>query len=313
MIKTPKIVLVLLLPLCGAGGLVADPAVRIPDERVIRIMATVFPLAEFTKAVAGDRADVGLLLPPGAEVHTWQPSFGDVRKLASLDAFVYIGSGLEPWAGDLLRGAGRPDLRLLEIGRTLTLAPHAEPGPGEHGHENEGVDPHVWLDPVLDAAIVDRIADFLITLEPAGAEGFRNRAAAYKSVLERLDGDFRSALGTCRNRMFIYCGHSAFAYLARRYGLEQVAVFGASPDAAPTPRDLASVIDRVKAAGVRTVFFEPGTGEKMARMIASGAGADTRPLSAGHNLTREEKATGRTFIDIMRTNLENLKHGLACQ
>ncbi|MCX6577838.1 MAG: zinc ABC transporter substrate-binding protein, partial [Candidatus Aminicenantes bacterium] len=81
----------------------------------IKIMTTVFPLLEFARAVAGERGEVSLLLPPGAEVHTWQPSFGDVRKLASLDAFIYIGSGLEPWAGDLLRGAGRPDLRLLEI------------------------------------------------------------------------------------------------------------------------------------------------------------------------------------------------------
>jgi len=313
MIKTLKILLSLLLPLCPAGRLAAEPPAVQPAERIIRIMTTVFPLAEFTRAVAGEGVEVELLLPPGAEVHTWQPSFGDVRKLASLDAFIYIGSGLEPWAGDLLRGAGRPDLRLLEIGRTLTLAPIAGLEPGEHGHGSEGVDPHVWLDPVLDAAIVDRIADFLSEIDPAGAEGFRSRAAAYQSTLELLDRDFRSGLGSCRTRMFIYCGHSAFAYLARRYGLEQVAVFGASPDAAPTPRELASVIDRAKAAGVRTVFFEPGTGEKMARLIASGAGADTRPLSAGHNLTRDETASRLTFIDIMRTNLETLKHGLACQ
>jgi zinc transport system substrate-binding protein len=312
MLKTP-LVSALLLALSAGGAIAAPPAFPAEEGPAIKIMTTVFPLAEITRAVAGARAEVGLILPPGAEVHTWQPRFGDVRKLSSLDAFIYIGSGLEPWAGDLLRGAGRPALRVLEIGRTLPLAPLAASDPDDHAHGREGADPHVWLDPVLDQMIADRIADFLSALEPSGAAGFRDRADAFKSVLGGLDRDFQRSLSNCRSRTFIYCGHSAFAYLARRYGLEQVAVFGASPDAAPTPRELASVIDKAKSAGVRTVFFEPGIGEKMARMIAAGAGADTRPLSAGHNLTPAETAAGRTFIDIMRTNLENLKHGLSCR
>jgi zinc transport system substrate-binding protein len=299
---------VLVVPPAASAGHVAGP-------RTLRIMTTVFPLAEMARAVAGERAEVALLLPPGAEVHTWQASFGDIRKLAAVDAFIQIGSGLEPWAGDLLRGAARPDLRILEIGRTIPLAP-IDPGAADehgHGHGDETTDPHVWLDLGLDAVIVERIAEFLSGLDPENAPEFRTRAAVYEAELERLDKEFRSGLGDCRAKTFIYCGHSAFAYLARRYGLEQVAVFGASPDAAPTPRELAAVIDRAKAAGVRTVFFEPGTGEKMARMIAAGAGADTRPLSAAHNLTSAEIAAGRTFLDIMRTNLENLKHGLACR
>ena len=93
-------------------------------------------------------------------------------------------------------------------------------------------------------------------LDPAGSARFRDRAGAYRASLEALDREFRSGLGTCGSRAFFYCGHSAFGYLARRYGLEQIAVFGTSPDAAPTPRALASIIDRVQASAVRTVFFE---------------------------------------------------------
>jgi zinc transport system substrate-binding protein len=311
--QTPRRIPFALFLLCAAVPFSAGQSVPASGERKIRIMTTIFPLAEIARAVAGARAEVGLLLPPGAEVHTWQPSFGDVRRLAALDAFIYMGSGLEPWAGDLLRGAGRPDLRVLEIGLTLPLVPLAGPDPDGHPRQGEGNDPHAWLDPVLDASIADRIAEFLAGFEPAARDGFRIRADAFKSELGRLDRDFRVSLGDCRSRTFIYCGHSAFAYLARRYRLEQVAVFGASPDAAPTPRELAAVIDRAKAAEVRTVFFEPGIGEKMARMIAAGAGADTRPLSAGHNLTPDEAAAGVTFIDLLRKNLENLKHGLSCR
>ena len=311
--KSPPGFSLAVLLLCASAPVAAGRQDPVPAPGAIRIMTTIFPIFEITRSVAGDRAVVDLLLPPGAEVHTWQPSFGDVRKLASLDAFISIGSGLEPWAGDLLRGAGRSSLRSLEIGPTLPLVPLAGPDPDGHMDAHGDADPHVWLDPVLDAAIADTIAGFLSRLDPPGTAGFRTRADALKSELGRLDRDFRASLGDCRSRTFIYCGHSAFGYLARRYGLEQVAVFGASPDAAPTPRELAAVIDRAKSAGVRTVFFEPGIGEKMARMIASGAGADTRPLSAGHNLTPAEIKAGRTFIEIMRTNMENLRHGLSCR
>jgi zinc transport system substrate-binding protein len=283
------------------------------EERKARLMTTVFPLYEIARAVAGDAAEVSLILPAGAEVHTWQPRFSDVRKLADVDAFIFIGGGLEPWADDLLRGAGRPGLRILEIGRLIPLAGATEPDAEAHGHAKEGKDPHIWLDLGIDAQIVDRVEELLTDLAPDGALGFRSRADAYKAALARTDLDFRAGLSACGTRAFIYCGHAAFGYLARRYGLKQLALFGASPDAAPTPRELAAVIERVRSLKARTIFFEPGIGEKMARTIAEACGADTRPLSTGHNLTPEEIAAGRTFLGLMRTNLEHLKHGLACR
>ena len=305
--KIPALTVLAALVTVSAG---AAPPLR--KERKIRIMTTVFPLSEIARAVAGDGAEVALILPPGVEVHTWQPRFSDVRKLAAVDAFVCIGGGLEPWADDLLRGAGRPDLRVLEIGRTLPLAVSADPDADEHGRGG-GKDPHVWLDLGIDQEIVDKIAGLLSELAPVSTAAFRSRASSYKSELAGTDRDFRAALGACGTRTFVYCGHAAFGYLARRYGLRQMAVFGASPDAAPTPRELASVIEKVRSLKARTVFFEPGIGEKMARMIADACGADTRSLSAGHNLTPEETAAGRTFLDLMRSNMENLKHGLSCR
>jgi zinc transport system substrate-binding protein len=134
-----------------------------------------------------------------------------------------------------------------------------------------------------------------------------------KGRLRALDASYRTALGNCRDRKFLIGGHAAFSYLARRYGLEQVAVYGRSPDAAPTPREIASMIDRAKREGVKTIFFEPGVGDKMARLIAAEIGADIRILYPGHNLSPEQAAQGTTFFRLMEENLENLKHGLACR
>jgi zinc transport system substrate-binding protein len=278
----------------------------------IRIMTTVFPLLEFAREVAGERGEVTLLLPPGAEVHTWQPRVSDIKKFAALDVFIYIGQNLEPWAKDILDSAARPGLRTLEAGRGLPLLP-ADQGERSHGHEGETLDPHVWLDFGLDQILVDKIAALLKDIEPDNSAVFERAASACKQKLRLLDDQYRETFLGCAQKAFIFGGHAAFGYLARRYGLEQIAVYGLSPDAAPTPKDLAWIITEAKKRGIKTIFFEQSVSDKMARLIAKEIGADTRLLNPGHNLTKEQIEAGTTFIGLMRENLESFKHGLSCR
>jgi zinc transport system substrate-binding protein len=278
----------------------------------IRIMTTVFPLLEFAREVAGERGEVTLLLPPGAEVHTWQPRVSDIKKFAALDVFIYIGQNLEPWAKDILDSAARPGLRTLEAGRGLPLLP-ADQGERSHGHGGETLDPHVWLDFGLDQILVDKIAALLKDIEPDNSAVFERAASACKQKLRLLDDQYRETFLGCAQKAFIFGGHAAFGYLARRYGLEQIAVYGLSPDAAPTPKDLAWIITEAKKRGIKTIFFEQSVSDKMARLIAKEIGADTRLLNPGHNLTKEQIEAGTTFIGLMRENLESFKHGLSCR
>ncbi len=273
----------------------------------IRILATVFPLMEFAHEIAGDRGDVGLLLPPGAEIHTWQPRVSDIRKIAALDLFLFIGSGLEPWAADVLRSVGRPGLRTIEAARVQG------PGGDPAALPDVGADPHVWLDFGRDLALLDRMVRVLGEIDPEGATDFAKRAEAYKDKLRRLDAEYREAFRTCAERTFVFGGHAAFGYLARRYGLVQIPVYGLSPDAAPSPKALIGIIARAKTLHIRTVFFEENVSDKMARLIARELGADVRVLNPGHNLTKAQFEAGLTFIDLMRQNLENFKHGLGCR
>jgi len=278
----------------------------------IKILTTVFPLLEFAHEVTGDRGDVSLLLPPGADVHTWQPRVSDIGKFASLDLFIYIGQNLEPWVKDILKSAARPGLRVLEAGRDFTgLAP--EPNGKNQASDEETVDPHIWLDFGLDQKLVDRICVLLKEIEPDNAADFERSAAVYNEKLRRLDEKYREAFKNCLYKSFILGGHSAFGYLARRYGLEQISVYGLSPDAAPTPKALAGIIDGAKKRNVKTIFFEPSVSDKLARLVASEIGADIRLLNPGHNLTKEQIASGVTFLDLMERNLESFKHGLACR
>lgn len=277
----------------------------------IKIMTTVLPLLEFVRAVAGDRGEVSLLLPPGAEVHTWQPRVSDIEKFVAMDLLVFIGADLEPWLADILRSVSRPGLRTLEVTRGLVLlSGHDKSLPRAEIHE---MDPHVWLDFGLDQVILDQIQKRLSEIDPENAAYFERGAASYKEKLQRLDAKYQDRLSRCRQKTFIFGGHSAFAYLARRYHLEQIPVYGLSPDAAPTPRQLVDVIRLAKKHDIKTIFFETGVSDKLARLIAREVGANTSLLYPGHNLTKEQWRLGLTFLDLMEKNLESLRHGLACE
>ena len=282
------------------------------DRPRLSIVATIFPLAEFAREIAGDRAAVDLLLPPGADVHTWQPRVSDVRRIETADLLLSIGQGLEPWLEDLVKGTPSARFIRLEASHGLELINAAgENSPADHEHGR--VDPHVWLDFGNDEKIGAALAAALTRLDPEGGPLFARRAEALRDRLRRLDADFSRALGPCKGRRFLLAGHAAFAYLARRYGLIQTALYGASPDAAPTPRELARAISRAREEGVKTVFFEPSTGDKAARLIAAEVGADVLLLHPGHAVDPALLKAGATFFTLMRQNLENLRHGLGCR
>ena len=277
-------------------------------------MATVFPLREFAAAVAGDRGETELLLPPGAGVHSWQPRPGDLGRLAACDLLVYIGANLEPWLPGLLKALPGGKIRALEVTAGLSLLEAVaddERGHGEGAHEQ--LDPHVWLDFELDAQIVRKIADELSSIDPAGRPEFTENADRLAARLRELDLKFRDGLAACRGRDIVLAGHGAFGYLARRYGLVQTALYGLSPDAQPRPLDLMKAVDLCRQKGVRTIFFENSVSPDLSRTLAREIDGRVLVLHAGHNLTRDEQDRGVGFFELMEENLSVLREGLGCR
>jgi len=283
--------------------------------RKLRILATVFPLREFAAAVAGDRGEAGLLLPPGAGVHTWQPRPGDITRLAECDLLLFIGSGLEPWLPDMLKAFPPGRVRTLEAAAGLAIdappAVEAEDNDGEHAHG--ALDPHVWLDFELDVRIVGRIAEELARLDPEGRPVFSANATKLAGRLRELDAAFREGLAGCGGRELVLAGHGAFGYMARRYGLTQTALYGLSPDAQPKPKDLMKAVDFCRAKGIKTVFFENSVPPDLSKTLAREIGGRVLVLHAGHNLTREQQEKGVGFFDLMVEDLARLREGLGCR
>ncbi|MBA7470810.1 High-affinity zinc uptake system binding-protein ZnuA [subsurface metagenome] len=279
----------------------------------IRVVTSVFPLLEFAGGVSGERGEVSLLLPPGAEIHTWQPRPSDIIRLSSADLFIYIGADLEPWLHDLLKSVRNPSLRVLEASRGITLIDEEGIVHNAHEHEHGAHDPHIWLDFKNDQRIVDKIAAVLSELDPEGSSVFKRNASIYKEKLQKLDQKFKDGLKDCVHRTIILGGHAAFGYLARSYNLRQISLYGLSPDSRPTPKKLIKVVELAKKHRIKVIFFEIRVRDELAKVLAEEVGARTLVLNPGSNLTKEQLKSGKTFFDIMEANLENLKDGLNCK
>jgi len=285
----------------------------------IKVVTTLFPLQEFSKAVGGEKVQADLLLPPGAEAHAWEPKVSDLGKVHKADVFIYIGPAMEPWAHDLLKALKGKESKVVEASAGVQLLEardfdHPKEGGHSQNHPRDGaLDPHVWLDFSLDLKIIDAIAAAYTEKDPGNASQYRTRARAYQSRLEALDQKYQSSLARCRHRRIILGGHSAFAYLAKRYGLQQLALYGVSPNAEPTPKKLTEVINAARNDGVKFIFFEELVNPKMAQVLAKEAGIQTLVLHGGANLTREQIEKKVTFLELMEKNLENLRKGLECE
>jgi zinc transport system substrate-binding protein len=258
-----------------------------PANNATKVVAAFYPLAYAAEQIGGPTVDVENLTPPGAEPHDLEVSPKDVRDVQSADLVLLLGHGFQPQLDD---AAGSSDkvVRLLDT-------------PGLERFPNG--DPHVWLDPHRYELIVRRIGDEL--------DG-GSRTDRLVTRLRALDREYRTGLSRC-TRHEIVTSHEAFAYLAQRYGLHQVAITGLSPEAEPSPKDLQHVVDSVRDTGATTVFFETLVSPRLAETVARESGARTAVLNPIEGLTDEQAARGDDYFSLMRANLANLRKALGCR
>ena len=265
------------------------------------MVATIYPLWDFSRQVAGDRAEVISLVPVGVEPHDWEPAPRDVGQVQRAAVFVHSGTDLDGWAEKLLADlAGRRGVVVNARGalRVLTVG---------------GItDPHVWLDPTLARAQVLAIAAGLEQADPAGRATYAENAKAFIGRLEALDQAFTAGLADCARREVV-TSHAAFAYLARRYRLTQVPVMGISPEAEPSPADLAAIVRTARRLKVTHVFFETLVSPRLAETLSREIGATPLPLNPIEGVSPAEAAAGTGYLELMRANLANLRTALGCR
>jgi zinc transport system substrate-binding protein len=279
------IVAVGLLAGCGSGG------PRGPGGHRDTIVAAFYPIAYAVEQIAGDLVDVRNLTPAGAEPHDLELTPGDVRAVHDASLVFYLGDGFMPGLETAVQERHGRSADLLE-------RPRREEGDGRGPPD----DPHVWLDPVRYAAMVRLIGSALGDDVSAGRLARR---------LARLDRQYRRGLAHCARRQIV-TSHAAFGYLATRYGLEQIPLEGLTPEAEPSAKDLAHLVDVVRASGATTVFSEPLVSPKLAQTVAREGGVGTAVLDPVEGLSDDEIAAGADYFSVMRSNLAALQKALGC-
>ena len=255
----------------------------------VRVVATIFPLADLVRQVGGDEVEVMTLLPPGASPHTFEPTPEQARQVATARLFVEVGAGLDAWAARL-RAARTAPLTVVTATAGLSLLD------GEHG---EGGDPHVWLDPVLVRDhIVGAIVEGLAAAAPDRRAAFERGATQLRDTLTRLDAEVRAILTPAQRRSYV-AFHAAWRYFGRRYDLTEVAVVESFPGKEPSAREIAALVDRARAAHAAALLVEPQFAPRTAEQIAREFGGRTvlaDPIGGAQLPGRQ------SYADLMRYN-----------
>lgn len=301
----------------------------IPAQDGLTIIALNFPAYDFSRRVAGDRGQINMLLPPGTDVHSFEPSPKDLIALHSADLVVYNGGIADYWIKDLLAAMEDDapativmmdlvDTVAEETTEGMENATHDHPtAMDNHNHagdRNENIrelDEHVWTSPRNAILISRAIADKLSELDPRGKQVYASNFQQFENALLALDADFRDLVDNAPRKTIVLGDRFAMRYFTREYGLSYYAAFpGCSAQTEPSAKTIAFLIDIIKEEDIPVVFHIELSSRKAASLIASETGARDLLLHSAHNVSQEELDKGITYIDIMRGNLKNLREAL---
>ena len=319
-------ILLILALLTGCGA----PAAPKPADGKLHIVATVFPAYDFARAAAGDLADVELLLPPGTESHSYEPTPADILRVQNCDLFLYLGGESDSWVETILDAAEPTGQALAMTDCVETLEEEHTEGMQEeagHHHEEHGdhdnhddhddhdhlgtvteIDEHVWTSPANAAAITRRFGEELAALDSTHGAQYRANAEAYAAQIDALDQEFHDFFDALPDRTIVFGDRFPLRYFAEEFHLNYYAAFpGCSTQTEPSAATIAFLTDKVKSEHISTVWYIEFSNHLVADAIAEAAGAGTAMFHSCHNVSPEELAGGETYVTLMEGNLERLR------
>ena len=316
-----------LLSLLLAGvlllGALCGCSVPAKQEEGLSVVATIFPQYDFARQVMGSSDDLTMLLRPGQEVHSYEPTPQDIIAIQNCDLFIYVGGESDAWIEDVLEGMDTSHMVILSL---MDLVDPLEEdtdsvleNPEERSHEDgeathlheEEYDEHVWTSPKNAMLITQAICDALCDIDPSNAQIYRQNTAAYLEQLEELDQDFREVIGSASRDTLIFGDRFPLLYFVREYGLNYYAAFpGCASETEPSAATVARLIDLVREEQVPVVYQIELSNGNIARSIADSSGAKVETFYTCHNITRDDFNAGETYLSLMERNVNSLKEAL---
>lgn len=309
-------ILTLALTLALLTGCMATPGM---GEEPLNVVVTDFPSYDFARAVIGGADNIVLLIRPGQEVHTFDPSPEDIVAVMDADLFIYIGGESDVWADDILASLGNDAPAVARMFDAVDLIEEETVEGMQTGHDenehlgdgHEAYDEHIWTSPMNAGRMVYFIRDKLAALDPANEKTYTANADAYVADIMALDAAFRNVVESAARREFIFGDRFPFLYFAREYGLTYYAAFpGCSSETEPSAQTVTFLIDKILEDSLSAVYrIELSTGN-IAKTLAAETGAEILTFHSFQNVTMEEFEAGETYVSVMWKNVEALERGL---
>lgn len=276
----------------------------------IQIVSSIFPVYEMVREVAGDRAEVHLMVGSGEDAHHYEPSAKAISLVNESDAFIYSCDEMEFWASDMLKVVENGDLSVMRLADDLDLAIEEEhAAEDEHGHDHGDIDPHYWLNPLAMSKQIPKLIDLLSTIDPEGKDIYKKNGEELVADLETLDQEFEESFSDVQNRSFIV-QHKAFGHLANRYHLEQKSVGGLSTEVEANPKDMIDIVNFVNENNIEVIFYQSGNTSAVAETIARETGSEIAILYDLENKPEGIDDADNYYLEAMYHNLEVLKKAI---
>lgn len=285
--KTAACVLCLLF-LCGC----AKTAGRQPEKNRLTVVATIFPVYDFVRAVGGEKVGLTLLVRPGTEIHTFDPAPSDLRAIAAADLFFCIGGESDEWVDTLTEDLAVEPIRLMESVPLLK-----EDGEDEY-------DEHIWTSPANARRMVAAICDDLCKADPENEDFYRANAAEYDTQIETLQTEFKTVFTAANDPFLLMADRFAFRYFAAEYGLDYEAAFGGCAVSTDiSAKTMLRLTDTVKSRHLTAAFYAEMSNRAVADALREETGVRLFEIHSAHTVTRDDFAAGVTYTDLLRRNV----------
>ena len=269
------------------------------DSGKLKIISTVFPPYDLARQIAGDNAEISILLPPGSEIHNYEPSAKDMIAIRNCDIFLYIGGENEQWAEKLINSNDTENVTAVKL---IDYVPTLSEDEDEHGHDHDHDHDHghqLMLSAVYDA---------ICKVDPSNKQTYTKNKDAYAKQLSDLDNAYRSAVDNAKNKTIVLADKFPFRYLAHEYGLEFSAAFAAcSDESEPGVSTMIKLTKTIKENNIPAVYYLEFSSTKIADTLCDETGATKLMLHSCHNVSKQDIENNVSYVDLMKQNLENLK------
>ncbi len=316
---------VMLLMLCGCGSM--GSAGKREESQKLQIVTTIFPPCDFARQVGREYVEVTMLLKPGMESHSYEPTPADIVKIMNCDLFLYAGGESDVWVEQLFAGSDQAPESYALLDWVEPLEEETVTGmqvkEHKHGHdheenvpeavelEEEEYDEHVWTSPKNAMVIVDQIRHVLAQKDPAHGEAFVENADSYIARLKELDDAFCDVVEQSPGRTLVFGDRFPLLYFVKTYGLAYYAAFpGCSMETEPSAETIAFLTKKVRAEEIPVIFYLEMSNGKIAEAIAETTGAKTAVFYSGHSITAQDLSAGEDYLSLMWRNVESLKEAL---